>query len=588
VDCTAGLNACNSTLVCQRDVATCSTGLAEWSGNAFFCPADSPVGSTPNGVSRCCSLRMLRLTLSSFSAQGGELCYDTDHDCLSGPNACNSFMPCEFDTAACSTGQAAGALSSNWFCPATVPPGAVHNGAGCVAASSWRALRLLTLPVCPCSERCYDSPQNCSSAPNQCDSNSSAYVAGTSPLHCYENNATCASGQAGGQGRVYFCDQTQPPGAIPNAAGQLCYNESQYCMMGPNACGASVVAGASVLGGAVVDGAQYGGAVFIGAAQVLGLLQADGSVTNAGSVVGCVTSLLFSDTNFSVAVVSANCSNQTVVGEALDGDHTVYSSGNLLGVIDPAGPGSKAGAGNGSTLVYSIAPVVAPGGYVAPTGSIVGTVTLASGNFSVVYGAISCQVDLVTCSSGQAGPTLHNWFCETDYPADSVANGGGQLCFMSAEACVNGPNACGAVQPCALDTATCATGAGAGRNYNYYCEFSTPLGGIPAGSGQLCFDSYEHCMNAPNACNPASAFDGAFNAAFNCTLRTDLCSTGQSGGTGNNFVCPADVPGAALTTAGKPPGTPWQLFSDSYAAVALPNGAGECLLRRPGAPPACI
>ena len=517
---------------CARDVATCATGLAEWSSNGFFCPTDYPTGSVANG--------------------GGELCYDSDHDCLGGPNACNSNTPCVYDTATCSTGQAAGALSSNWFCPAVVPPGAVHNGAG---------------------ERCYDSAYHCSNAPNQCDGNSDAYNALTSPLHCYENNATCASGQSGGQGHVFFCDQTQPPGSIPNGAGQLCYNQSSWCMLGPNACGASVQQGAIVLGGQLAAGGQWGGAAFSAPPTVLGTWQQNNSVTSrGGAVVGCVSSLLYSDTNFSVAVVTANCSNLTVVGEALGANHTVYDSGSLLGLIDPAGPGA---AGNATTLLFSIAPITAPGGSVAPAGAIVGTVTVVGGtNFSVSYGAVSCQLDLVTCASGQAGPTSNNWFCETDYPAGSVANGAGQLCYSSAETCVNGPNACGASQPCALDTATCATGAGAGLGFNYYCEYSTPLGGIPAGSGQLCFDSYAHCMNAPNACNPASEFGGAFNAAFNCTVRTDLCSTGQAGGTANVFVCPADVPGAALTAAGKPAGTAWQALSDNGTAVALPNGAG--------------
>ena len=330
---------------------------------------------------------------------------------LAGPNACNSHVPCVLDPSTCSTGQAAGALSSNWFCPATVPPGAVHNGAG---------------------ERCFDTALNCSSAPNQCDGNNSANHALTSPLHCYPNNATCASGQAGGQGHVFFCDQTQPPGAIPNGAGQLCYNASSWCLLGPNACGASVWANATVLGGALLAGGQWGGAAFSGPAQVLGTLQASGNVTSGGVVVGCVTAVLYSETNFSVAVVGASCSSSAVLGEALGADHTVYSSANLLGLIDPAGPGAQPGIHG--TLLFSIAPITAPGGYVVPTGAIVGTVTVVGGaNFSVLYGSVSCQLDLVTCSSGQAGPTSNNWFCETDYPAGSVANGAGQLCYASAE-----------------------------------------------------------------------------------------------------------------------------------------------------------
>ena len=525
-DCTNGPNACNTSVPCVLDPATCASGLAEWTASFFFCPEDTPKGAIPNG--------------------GGEHCYDSFASCLGGPNACGLSVPCEYSTSLCSTGQAAGALSANWFCPAVVPLGATHNGAG---------------------ERCYDSIANCASAPNRCDSSS-----------CYMNNATCSSGISAGLGTVVFCDQTQPPGAIPNGAGMLCYNESSWCLLGPNACGVSSVPGAIVVGGATLsNGTQLGGAVFNGSAVLLGTLAGNGSVVRAGQgVVGCVSSLLYADTNFSVGLVTACPVNGSLVSGGIQGEALgtavgapVYNGSNLLGVVDPAGSGH----------LYSVKAVTAPGGYTAPPGSIVGSVVMnatSGGVLSVFYGAVACQLDVVTCSSGQAGPAPNSWFCETDYPAGSVANGAGQLCYLTAEACVGGPNACGAAQPCSLDTATCATGAGAGLGFNYYCSYSTPLGGIPAGSGQLCFDSYDHCMNAPNACNPNSTFQGAFNPAFNCTQRTDLCATGQAAGSGATIVCPADVPGAALTTANTSVGTPWSLLPLSGAPpTALPHGGGS-------------
>ena len=389
-NCVNALNACNSSVPCHMDQATCATGLAEWGTNYYVCPLDVPTGAVPNGA--------------------GEYCYDTDIHCLGGPNGCGLNVPCTYDTATCSTGQAAGALSANWFCSAVVPPGATHNGAG---------------------ERCYDTIANCSSGPNRCDASS-----------CYQNNATCSSGVSAGQGTVVFCDQTQPPGAIPNGAGMLCYNESSWCLLGPNACGVSPVPGAVVVGGTTrSDGTQVGGAAFNGSAVLLGTLMGDGSVSNSShAVVGCVTSMLYTDTNFSVGLVTACAVNGSVVNSTIFGESLgtavgspVYSGGNMLGVVDPGGSG----------YLYSVVPATAPGGYIAPVGSIVGSVVMNVTNGtgvvqSLSYGIVACQIDYVTCSSGQAGPTSNNWFCETDYPMGSMANGAGQLCYLTAEKCVQG------------------------------------------------------------------------------------------------------------------------------------------------------
>jgi len=188
------------------------------------------------------------------------------------------------------------------------------------------------------------------------------------------------------------------------------------------------------------NGTQLGGAAFDGSAVTLGTLLANGSVVSSGGhpgVVGCVTSMLYTDTNFSVGLVTAcpvngSAVNATVLGESLGTavGSPVYSGANMLGVVDPAGSG----------YLFSVVPATAPGGYTAPVGSIVGSVVMnASGSVQLLsYGIVACQMDYVTCSSGQAGPTSNNWFCETDYPAGSMSNGAGQLCYLTAKACVQG------------------------------------------------------------------------------------------------------------------------------------------------------
>jgi hypothetical protein len=222
----------------------------------------------------------------------------------------------------------------------------------------------------------------------------------------------------------------------------LCYNESSWCLLGPNACGVSPVPGAVVVGGTTrSDGTQVGGAAFNGSAVLLGTLMGDGSVSNSShAVVGCVTSMLYTDTNFSVGLVTACAVNGSVVNSTIFGESLgtavgspVYSGGNMLGVVDPGGSG----------YLYSVVPATAPGGYIAPVGSIVGSVVMNVTNGtgvvqSLSYGIVACQIDYVTCSSGQAGPTSNNWFCETDYPMGSMANGAGQLCYLTAEKCVQG------------------------------------------------------------------------------------------------------------------------------------------------------
>lgn len=169
---------------------------------------------------------------------------------------------------------------------------------------------------------------------------------------------------------------------------------------------------ASVLGGWVSGGVQWGGATFSSPPQQLGVLLANGSVVDGdGALVGCVTALLYAVSNLSVALVSDDCglANQTVLGLSL-GDAAgaaVYNSSDLLGVVDPAGSGE----------LLSVLPFTAPGGFQVPVGSTVGFVAVAGGVFSVTYGAVHCQLDTVSCSTGAAGSCAHPRISPRPLPA---------------------------------------------------------------------------------------------------------------------------------------------------------------------------
>ena len=88
-----------------------------------------------------------------------------------------------------------------------------------------------------------------------------------------------------------------------------------------------------------------------------------------------------------------------------------------------------------------------------------------------------CLPDYTTCSTGQAGPTNAWFFCQEDYRyINAVANGGGQLCYLSAGDCANGPNVCGDAMPCERDLSTCSTGIAGPYPNNWFCPLDTPVG----------------------------------------------------------------------------------------------------------------
>ena len=75
---------------------------------SWFCTADQPAASIPNGA--------------------GALCYTDADACANGINACDENHPCVVDYTECSTGSATN-TAAVWFCPLDPPAGSVSNGA---------------------------------------------------------------------------------------------------------------------------------------------------------------------------------------------------------------------------------------------------------------------------------------------------------------------------------------------------------------------------------------------------------------------------------------------------------------------------
>lgn len=68
------------------------------------------------------------------------------------------------------------------------------------------------------------------------------------------------------------------------------------------------------------------------------------------------------------------------------------------------------------------------------------------------------------------------------------------------------PNACSMETPCDSTGGMCETGLAAGMRsagYNFFCGLSVPLGALPTGGGQLCFDTQVGLAPPSRAALPA-------------------------------------------------------------------------------------
>lgn len=419
--CNRAANACGSNNPCKSDTATCSTGTATPSNTTnYYCQFDTPKGAVPAG--------------------SGGFCYDNATNCHNGPNGCSIDKPCTYDAATCSTGQAAGLSSSNWFCQTDTPPGSVPNGAG---------------------EFCYDSSASCSDGPNSCSD--------TKPgaKKCAANAARCATGQASRSGKNFFCDDDMPSTSMPNAFGALCYTSQKDCAEGPNACMSTTknVCGADKVTCGMGEAGPKPNWFFCPDDQPLG------SVMNGGGIL-CYDTVL--QCNYGPNPCSLN--------EPCVEDRTACSTGPaaLRGNFVCQGS-TPAGATYSRTgrLVYDTIP-------------------------NCLKGPNACMVsaDCVSGVGYFTGPAknLKNGFvCSVDLPSGAYLNKPGGYCYDTLDNCAAGPNACNNTLPCAKSTTVC-NDAAAAAGASYWCPADLPSGASLNAGQSFCYTSYESCVNGPNVC----------------------------------------------------------------------------------------
>jgi hypothetical protein len=147
---------------------------------------------------------------------------------------------------------------------------------------------------------------------------------------------------------------------------------------------------------------------------------------------------------------------------------------------------------------------------------------------------------LATCQLQSVIVCLHRFVCPKDVPPGSLPNGGGQLCYNSADDCVNGPNYCANSTTCVTNAATCGTGMVGPMKLNTFCQFDQPstraatpatAGSLPTASGANCYLDQSECLTGPNACKDATT---------ECLPDYTTCSTGQAGPTNAWFFCQED------------------------------------------------
>ena len=118
------------------------------------------------------------------------------HRATAGPNGCSSSQPCQMSPA-CATGLAS-LTATPWFCPTSMPVGAVPAPAG---------------------QLCWSSEAACESGPNGCDAPLNISSSGHAQPRPCVRSPVCA----GVANAPWFCPLDLSPGASPSpATGQVC------------------------------------------------------------------------------------------------------------------------------------------------------------------------------------------------------------------------------------------------------------------------------------------------------------------------------------------------------------------------------
>jgi len=351
---------------------------------------------------------------------------------------------------------------------------------------------------------CYDGAKRCN---ENCD-----------PKECYPDVASCATGYAGGfVANIWICPHDNAlfttltaVRALPNGDGSYCFNSEADCRSATNFTGTCSLDLATCSTGQAGP-TSYNYIHFLDKPTL-----SSGIPTGAG--------ILCYDTAANCHNSNSNPCNTDTGAKQCKADVMVCATGQ-------AGP---------MPATFTCESVYPPGSLCNGAGQYCyNTYANCVGGPNACSDKDPCMLDAATCSTGAAGPTVNNWFCPKDMPANSLPNGGGQLCYATTNDCVNGPNACSDGKTCKLNTATCGTGQVGPTSLNTFCNYDQPNtqektpdtpGSLPNAAGGNCYASQSECLNGPNACLTSSE----------CTADFTTCSTGQAGPTSFWHFCAKD------------------------------------------------
>lgn len=171
-----------------------------------------------------------------------------------------------------------------------------------------------------------------------------------------------------------------------------------------------------------------------------------------------------------------------------------------------------------------------------------------------------CTVDYTSCSTGPAGGSGSNYYCDLDSPKNALANGAGSWCYNSFDACNSGANNCGNdTLPCEQNPSFCSTGVASGvsSTYNWACLLDVPPGALPMASGAYCYSNSLSCLQGPNGCS----------VSYPCLQMYATCSTGLAGGSrSHSYFCPHDIPNGAIPNGG---GQAWAVMFVRFLRFAF-------------------
>ena len=469
--CDSGPNACSGSVPCTAEPSLCATGIAAGSGNVFVCALSLPNGSMPNG--------------------GGRLCYDSQQNCLLGPNTCDN-TTCSLQVSRCATGMAVGALQPyQWLCSNDINPTSKATGSGTY---------------------CYSTPVSCETAANGCGID----------VPCVQEPSYCATGKAAQSGFTYICPLDLVFEALPTGAGELCYRSQAACNVGPNACSVALPCG-----------------------QDPKLCSTGIAAADSSSVWAC--SLSYSNGG---AFATPNGGGQHCYStrESCSEGPNACSVDNCTLQYDVCSTGRSAGSAPPNNNWFCTLDM--PSGS-APTAS--GRLCYKDMQ-SCFDGPNACDLDnvcvsqLASCQSGLAVALGYTIVCRSDIPAESTENGAGENCYTSQQACEEGPTACSLALGlrCVQDFQECSTGGASGSlTWTWFCPADAPTGGLPNAAGVFCYDVPENCEAAANSCSVRGP------TQLRCDFDAYLCSSGSAAAAVNSFICRSDLPmgsASSLTT----------------------------------------